>query len=563
MFYDDGVSFLLDSGTTPPDRHLHGACFCGVDLVIGADGAERYLADPGRTLVPGEDGHYILLTRSGASEWTLGTDFKGFSHLYWFNDENYWVVSNSLDRLRKAMSANGVAVAPNLGELAAFASVPWFARSVSTFETSTVGVRLLGSHECLRITADPSGATTITTVPLSTVVPDSDSGPTDYLTGLGEFLSIWSGRFRTLFSDRDMTFFCDISGGVDSRTVLSVALPVIRELNPRVRYYSPPGMVADFAVAQEVATASGITLNHTTPAEQAEFIARRERFGRALTAGERFGFWRDSHLGSYVHVTFPMRTQAKSFEMKIGGLGGEAHRHAYLPVMHEGSMEEAAETWRSHFTRPELFEQWRSSVLAADETLAALPGTHPNPMVRHHREFRDRFHSGSAGFWILATEALSSRHLARCSSLLDPEPFADGQVLSDIVYNSIPELLILPYDLPEKSLSGKAVRRLRSIPGGWDPLPAGEIYGGAPGPDVPLPGDEEFDTPLEFLLDEARRSIAGDRDLMDAVGLSNATESLLELEKMVSARAGNMAAQNLHSNGTQAHLLSLAASFRP
>ena len=81
--------FLVSSFDHLPEHRLHGFCFQDEDLIMGDKGYEKYRADKGRAVLPGQDGSYIVLRHSD-NEAVIGTDFSGYHKLFLYRHNYTW-----------------------------------------------------------------------------------------------------------------------------------------------------------------------------------------------------------------------------------------------------------------------------------------------------------------------------------------------------------------------------------------------------------------------------------------------------------------------------------------
>ena len=533
---DCDPTVLLTSDDRLPDAAFHGVAYVGADLVVGSAGAEEYWRSSGSRVPAGEDGAYASLVRVGPDSWHLATDFKGFCGVYYHHQPGYWAIANSFAALVDHLHNRGVNVEPNHSTIAAFGANQDMVRTLMSFDTCAHGISLLPSHAVLRLVPGP--AADLELLPVSV----ERSTTTAYDSALAQFLDIWTARFLTIFNDERLRHTLHVSGGKDSRLVLAIALPAIGKLDTaaqqRIRFFSQFNRADDLRVATNVAELVGTELNAPV-----QGVASRR-----LSAGESFGRWRHSSLGCYSHLFFPQDGYNNTTNV-ISGVGGEAHRTVYRERIARAEIADVAAASRRRFPRRELFEQWQRSLVEADVYLARQWGAHEHALVRSHREFRDRFHSGKLGKWATSTLPLCSRYLSECSNALPVESFDDGQLLVDLMNSTTPSLLDISYDKASKATTREQRARLTSID--WAPSDTfGDVYmapsvDGAPAlPSAPW-------TPLAHMLD----GVAGVLEKPEAVSLVG--REVLEDGVSVLRRNATAAAQNLHGRGRTAHLASL------
>lgn len=537
---DADPTLLLSSDEAIPDFAFRGQCFVGSDLVIGASGADSFEAQGG-TIEPGEDGSYVVLRRAGPESWTLGTDYKGFARIFYHREASgEWAVSNSFLALYRYLVERGHDVVPNASAIAAF-SARDMVRTAMSFETPVKGIRLLPSAAVLVLRNGPTPSLWERRVCME---PETTN---DYATALARYLTIWTTRLRTLASHPLLDTILHVTGGRDSRTVLAVMLAsrIGGEEFGGVRFTSQRNRPDDLAVAENLAAKNNLALN----------LLPKQPLPPPIDPNSAFKQWAETSVGTYAHMMFPTR-QWSARRLVVPGVGGEAHRWVYRPAFATAEITSVAETFRDRFRQQTHFAAWRDSVVEADEYLKVSPAAHPVALVRSHREFRDRFHSGKENFYVPAVLPLASKYLTECSNLLPWRDFKSGQILVDIMYNTARELLLEPYDMPQKMPAPSELRRASDL--SWSPSSSvGRVF---------VPPHEEFPDsprvtadrrPLSYVLEHAISSI-WNRAAIDLLGRDLLADGLKTLIDNVDSPV-----QNLHHKGRTAHLAYLAATVLP
>lgn len=529
---------LISSDETLPDNAFHGSCFVGTDYVSGSAGARDYLNHVG-AIRPGEDGAYSVLTRVLPNEWVLGTDYKGFSHIFYYADEGRrWVVSNSFVALVRYLRGLGIDPPADPAPLAAFASNKGaFVRSLMSYRTAHPDIRLLASDAVLRLQGGPQ--------PSLLVKRRADTYPltSSYESALARHLDLWVARFATLLSDPNLRLTVHITGGRDSRSVLALVLAAMTQLGSRqgaqLRFRSQSNKPDDLSVATSLGAAFGFAVNDGWGLDMPQRLSSRQSFRS----------WEEMSVGCYADMMFPERHRSLEW-VTVPGVAGEAHRRTYAREMYDGSIADVAETQRQWFHDDRLFDDWRDSLVAADDWLAGAHDAHPLPMVRSHREFRDRFHSGKQSFYSSSVLALAARSLVACSNILAPHRFSNGQILYDIMANAAPGLMDQPYDLPWKEPGSRGGAELTDL--NWSPsMQPGRVYmrsldGPVDGMSAPPP------QPLAHVLSGAS-GVLYNREALGLLGANVLKDGLEVLQKNVDSNI-----QNLHGRGRTAHLAYLA-----
>lgn len=464
--------FLFSSFEPLPEHFLHGYCFSGADIIVGDEGYKEFLSKRSQVVPPGLDGSYVVLNSENGAK-TIGTDFSGYSKIFYYSDDACWVASDSVLALAQLLARHGRPIRINESMLASWFMKNSFGNQLVSFQTCVNGVRLLPADKQLVIT--PNGLT----------IQDrpAELPPPSYEEALGEHIIQWTSRLNTILAQAEIRVRCDLSGGKDSRSNLGLLMSTGGSAwKERTHFFSNRSRKEDYRIASLLAKLHGFRLNSggwQPPLQSAESTYRQ---------------WKYDCLGIYGPVYFP-HTRLTSRSILLYGAGGESYRSFY-PLI---SPEEFIDRHRNAFPREQWFREMKEQVL---EDLNRLQGemTMPvHPLILHYRNFRDRCHGGRATKSYLVAAPLASKLLSAAASLTSPEKLASGQLIVDLLFNLNPALSLLPYDDPKKSPSLSQLERLSRIS-----LPAnrpeiqGEVFGMRVTEDVVEPYDEKDAIRLMF-----------------------------------------------------------------
>lgn len=444
------VVFLFSSKLENPSRFFQGYFFQKADYVYGQAGFEAFCQTRRIRRPVREDGCYIQAeeTRSG---YRFSADFSGFKKIFYFWDGGFWAVSNSLYRLAEHLSQNGYPVRPNVCQLAAAAAEGTFYPSgrgsffsqMTSFDTIVRGIRLAPIDCTLRIGS--AGARVEKEICQAT--------DDDYRGQLGRFLGTWIGRLETLMQQDPLQISCDLTGGLDTRTIFALLLCALRrsgsEIDDHIRFHTGGGGYLarrDRNVASSLCKYAGRALNGR--------LARKPKWLRGKDSYLR---WRDLCLGVYHPIYFP-NTSPSAEIIYLGGGGGENHRRFYSQFLDAPS----ADSFVARRTRDIKLRSTRPDFeLALQQAIDSIMDRAPenlDAMECHYRHFRNRFHSGRQPQYAVTYQPLASKLLDGITAVGREAPFPNGLLHYDILYNLQPELLEIPFDKLRK-LPGRNVRK--------------------------------------------------------------------------------------------------------
>ncbi|MHA6347290.1 asparagine synthase-related protein [Roseivivax sp. CAU 1761] len=460
--------FLLSSWTELPGAPvLDGFAFDGADAVIGSAGLAGFEAARGRPLRPGGDGVHILC-RPEAQGVAISADAAGYRHLfYWRGDAGAaagrWAVGESFVDLVAHLRARGVALAENRAQTGAFLSRKQAFQQLTTRETAVAGIEVLLPGERLLLR---DGALAVGPVPSAPAA--------DYPAALRDFLETWLGRCRTLAGDADLQLWFHLSGGVDSRAVTAFFLWLRRhgELADRatLRSLTDAAHADDLAVAERVAAATGLPLNHLAP-----------RPGRPLDAAESRALWQAHSAGAYSPVRL-MRETADPRDLHFTGHGGGGYKADLDARGVDRALARMARAY-GYFGRGDR-RAWRA---ALEDMLAALAEDRGTAWTRLQRVSRARFHGGQAATYKTQIALLDSQLAARAADARPAGSWRGTQFHFDIMASLAPDLLDLPFDDPRKAPDAGQRAALTCV-AGLAPQ-AGRIFGRFPGPEPAVAAD--------------------------------------------------------------------------
>jgi hypothetical protein len=448
--------FLLSSKTAKPDRFFQGYFFHGTDYVFGAGGFEAFGRAKGLNRVVREDGCYVQAEKQQGGDYRFSADYNGYKKLFYFWDDGFWLVSNSLPRIAAHMRQHGYPVRPDDSQVAAMAAEGTFYPSgrgsffsqLTSFDTIIRGVRLVPADCALRI-----GASGVSLEPVIQHPPDDS-----YEHQLGKFISTWLGRLNTLVNEPALQISCDLTGGLDSRTVFALLLGAVHGYDPGIseqpQIRSGMGLMhrKDRAVATRLCEHFSMPLN------------RRLRKNPVWLNGKTsYGLWKDLSLGAYHPIYFPSALPSGDL-VHLGGGGGESHRPFYSQFPGAPSAHSFVARRTRNIEMRSARPGFQAALQQAIDRITDGAPEYLDGMACHYRHFRNRFHAGRDPQYTVRFQPLGSKLLDGVTAVAGKSRFRDAQIHYDILYNLDPQLLDIPFDSWRKHPGSRVRRRLTSTP---------------------------------------------------------------------------------------------------
>jgi hypothetical protein len=447
--------FMFASTADNPDQFFQGYFFHHADYVFGDGGFRAFCRARNVERVSREDGCYVQAEKRDGGYYRFSADYHGYKKLFYFWDNGFWIVSNSLYKITKQIRQNGYSLLPNHPQLAAMATEGAFYPSgrgtffsqLTSFETIVQGVRLCPADCALWI--GPSGVRVER-------FPEEGSDGT-YQQQLERFISIWTARLKALAGRRSLQLSCDLTGGLDSRAVLALLLGAIRGsdfgTSDRLRVLCGAGQRVrkDHDVATRICDHFGLSLN-------GRLVKRPAR----LNGKSSYGLWKDLCLGTYHPIYFP-NMYPTGDTVHLGGGGGESQRPFYERFVGAPTVDTFVARRTRNIGDRSARPGFGDALQQAIDSISYGAPEHVNALTCHYRHFRNRFHGGRDSQYVVKFQPLASKLLDYAAAVAGASRFRNAQMHYDIFYNLESELLDFPFDNWRKRPNRFVRRNITSV----------------------------------------------------------------------------------------------------
>lgn len=443
--FDPRPVFWSSAAALPPSA-LAGYAWDGADLVIGDAGiAARGAVPPWQA-----DGCHLLCAVQGQGH-LIATDGRGFARMFLYRSAGRWAVSNSFAALVSGVVALGWKVTPQAWAINAwmkpetsFDQLPWMA-------TAAAEIRFLPHWQAVAI--DGRGRVSVV----------DRLAPKPAEVGLDPALRLWLSRIMTIIAAPGMALTMELTGGLDSRACLAMALHLrdsgqLADLSA-VGFISALHQPEDLAIAQDLEGIYGLALN----------AGHADRPLLPRSEAERYRLWRDWSLGMFAAPYVPADTYDPG-QVVLGGHAGEFLRALpWAPsrrwMMHSGlSVEGLRGKWA---LQRALAEAWRAASRQYAPDIAAS--------LKHRWAFRLRQLAGHQMQSALRMAPLAGMDFGRWLAGRPASDLAGGRLQFEIMERLCPGISGHPFENPAYQAPMDIARggaTLIAVPGrvyGFDP----------------------------------------------------------------------------------------------
>lgn len=317
-------------------------------------------------------GGRFLVIGGSQSQIEILADSQGSESLFLYRRLSRWIVSNSFCAIVEYAKSNKWRLTPNEGVASSFFIDHSIGRTLLSPKTLFEEIELVPLETSLLI---DKKSKEIEEKFKSIEVSNSD----DYKTQLASWFLDWGEILSCVArSQSSRKMLLDLSGGVDSRLVLSLILPRLKELSNKISIFTQANSLRDFEVAKSLGSCFDFDVTSSIS------------WFKSAPLVEQFEKYKYSNLGVYRLPVAPVmsRTPAKTY--KVNGIGGEVVRNFYSGT---------GRSWLSKISDvvPDELSSYNSdmkdlfyySFLRYD-----IDPDDPTGLREHYRQLRSRIHGG-------------------------------------------------------------------------------------------------------------------------------------------------------------------------
>jgi len=380
-------------------------------------------------------GRYLLVN-STEEKIQVSTDDSGSEPLFLYQNSSGWVLSNSLYCIVARIKALGWPLNLNLASLASIFIDHSIGRTLFAPQTIYNEIFLVPLQKGLEICRKKK---TCQLIPVSESEPPSDKYP----SLLVNWFSKWRGILSAIsLRESAHPLLLDLSGGIDSRMVLSLMLSGISGSDAKV--HTQINSTRDAAIARSLGSFFGFDVGHEAP--NRPNISVNQQFEKYLVG----------NLNFYHMPVAPALSATPRDIFKVNGIGGEVIRDFY-PGTGQDRISKMPRILPNALKR---YSDGVSGLLEDAFDMFGVDPRSPTSMREHYRQLRSRIHGGRRLHEKFKYKFISPlldkefRNLSRIENAPSPQ-----EIYRDVLlYGGGMAFALHPFDHPKKNFSAAFCR---------------------------------------------------------------------------------------------------------
>lgn len=460
---DDGSNFFFKGWFVDPHTE---------SVVIGSEGVSSWGKNCRKKLseVPNSlQGSYFHASWDDYTTKISNDLFSMFPIMY-FSEKNISVFSDSLYVLSKVRTSLGIQNSHNFSVLHSRAWGHGLGCALPTFETQVEGIFYLPPGGSIEVTLGETITTSVKMIKFSDVLVSKGM---KYPEILHSYLNT---LYRTLasFIDSEYDIELALSGGLDSRILLSLLLAMEKSDRVKIVTNDHPSRVSDYSIVENLSKEFGFKFNHSSKLPPEEIISQG-------SLDDKFKLWKLSCLGIFDMMYFKGDYPKEAKMVRLGGHGAEIAKRTFSGQNVESLIRYRKLTRRALFSRSilrnviEVYSQNKMKKHLRRTLTLALKHVQIDPT------------GNDAVFWHHAcykSPVANSRYLS--NSLLGFRPLIDSTLVScslrfkevtgvdflrDLLVLADPKLAIYPFENTKYDMDDAYVStRLESLGVRFNPI---------------------------------------------------------------------------------------------
>lgn len=361
--------FFVDSAMGH-ENYFSGIAYSKDSIVLSTDGLKEYCNDS-KNVMSLQGGRYSLMYKDILkNETVILTDPTGQDILFYYQNNKYWAVSNSLLFLVEKLQEKDEKLDIYLPGLLSFQIKHSLGEQPLSNNTLIEKIKILPRDRYILI---ENGEFNLRkrTYELSPI-----ADVTNYIDllacALWDQISVINDLATQIHHE---SIRCDLSGGMDSRLVFGMVYK--SNVAEKVKYSSNKTLSTDYLIANSLLRHYDLQINNST-------INMPEN---TIDASQRLTLYKYGNAGIYTKIYQASYSKVPK-TLHIHGAGGESLRGQYVgsPKQIIGRLKkDFIDNSQYELVRKEFFDYFNENHLDIDD---------PKSMLGHSRNFRARFHFG-------------------------------------------------------------------------------------------------------------------------------------------------------------------------
>lgn len=434
-----GRGFFLLSSFEPKDKIVFsGYSFYKDNLIFQQEGLESFIKDLGAPdiLLMG-DGRFSYAQQTKKNILARTDDF-GQDFIFYYCDGSNWAVSNSFYNLASFLSKQSIKLTIDDEIMRLGRMKHSMFQCLFTNDTYLREIKLLPLDKILSIRTSHDEQFIVELKTCNDTNKFYDNSNRDMAVfELSNYLRKSVRKVITMTTAFDKVI-CDVTGGNDSRIVLSLLLNTGSEMQ-NIRVASNKSIEKDYQVANILGENFNFKINN------------KGYYFRHINSEKAYSLWKQGNLGKYIPFSLPTREDHVPY-VRFHGAGGGNIRNPYIHDFKKFVRNIYLNQSKKGFEVDDFFSLNRRLAKTFEELNIDM--YHPQALMFHYRNFRSRFHFGRNTFrsfnGFLFTPLLSTE-LNRLSGYYLGKPF--NQIYYDILSLTKKELLNFNFDTDKKNFN--------------------------------------------------------------------------------------------------------------
>ena len=285
-----------------------GSCFIDSDVIIGRDGYYKYLEENTKNEFDPQEGRYIYFNKN-----TIRSDPFGLMALFYYNVNGYFAVSNSFIHLIQYLRNKKIKLTVNDDAILITRYPASYINNHPFIKTICNEINIVPVFQYIKIVEN--------SLKLYNIL-DEHLLENNYEKVLHEYIETTASRINTIIDSKLFDIQTDISGGLDSRAILSLILNIksSSDFTMVIKEINNPAYHIDTEISKEIV--NKYNLNYITDTGNEPIATTGRHCGKMMP----YLHFKNHYIGSYYSLLSAPGIINPTL-MGFAGSAGEIYKH--------------------------------------------------------------------------------------------------------------------------------------------------------------------------------------------------------------------------------------------